>query len=620
MSGFTRLTTYPNNGQTIGLDGGVDEFHHSTDVANNRCVSMSNYHIDGGKLLIRPRKKLWSVTFDNKFYGAAEYVDTTNTSYLFVASNGHLYNVSSSSKTVIDSDLTREELHFISHRGRCWFNGANTQRKISSLTASRVGVVAPETKPTVAQAGTGLTGSYAWKYTYVIKESGVKVWESDPSPVSDSKSLSNEGATITPAASGDSRVNARRIYRTSAGGAVYQYEGEIDNNTDGATFSSGSVTDANLGDIIETNHGVPDTGEFSEGCNERIFRLKNSYLYYSEQAHTEAYQEYQKTTNFKELPGNGKGTGIKRLSNTNTGREDLFVFQEKMISYLPDGDPNQPLITLNNKVGCKQHDTIKEYDKGLIFLSSEKSVCYLIGGRVIDISTRSIPVSLENALTQEYCRAEIIFSHYYAITTRNTHGRLWNDKTWICDLRTIKEVENGMADAVWYSWSIAADYLLTRQDGTVLAFDNNNCRIWELTFDESQDDTIAGGHETVTATRRWKDWGGDTPLMTKAPAQIVVTGKQQRNLAIDCYYGSDFEGGGASGLTMTRAEGGAVFIMGVSVMGSPTTQMPRKMTGSIPGDVVGNYVSFSFNKTTQDDFFELTGFVFTYNAFQGDTI
>lgn len=618
MSGFGKIKASP----FIELDGGVDEYHDPSAIPNNKVQGngkTSNVHLSGGILKVRPRKKRWGPSFENSFNGVREYIDPDGTSRVLVACNGIIYEVNESSKTARDTGLNPEDIHFNVHRGRVWYNGLNTQRKITRTTAARVGVVKPDNAPTVSKAGTGLTGSYAWKFTFCIKENSVVVWESDLSPISNSLSCTNEGATITPGASADTRVNARQIYRTSAGGEVFQYEGEIDNNTDGATFTSGSVTDANLGNIAETNHGVPAVGEISEGCNERMFWIRNdstygTRLYWSEMAHTEAYQEYQSSLNYKELPSGGKGTGLKRLYNRNTGREDLYIFQENGVSILQGGDPTSSLFIVSVKIGCTQHDSITEHGGFLVFVGND-AVYKVMEGRLIDISSRCFPKSFKLLRGTDKCRASVIFGHYYAFTCRSNLGKLYNHTAWVCDLSKIREVESGMADAVWYPWEIDAQYLTTLNDGTVLMLSDKDRRMYSLTESilSDQDENLAD--QTVTATFRTKSFGGESMNVRKCARQIFVKGKQQGELKVDVLYGYAYESS-VDETTLEQAEGGAIFIVGTSTMGSPLSQFAIMMEGALPNQDAGNYFAFDFKKDRPDRYFEIAGIQFTYNSFQ----
>lgn len=479
----------------IPLDGGVDEYYIAAAVKNNRLRGYGktmNIFIDNGRILKRPGYQLFGPYLYDKCYGLHEYIDPDGNARLLIVGKQKIWEITDKTLTERDSGLYEEILHLHTHRGRCWINGSNTQRKITGTTAARVGIEAPETAPTVAETGTsGLTGDYGFKYTFVIKESGVKVWESNPSTAT-SLVVSNKNFLITPAISGDSRVNCRRIYRTAESGNLYQEDGDIDDNTEGSTYTS-SQADATLGSILEENHGVPVQGVVSEGCNERMFWLINSgskaRLYWSESAYTEPYQEYQQSTNYRELPSDGKGIWIKRLYNPNTLREDLYIGQETGIHILPGGDPNIGIANVSRAVGGTSQANVVQYGNSLVFLSNKNTVYQIKGGRLIDLSNRNIVKSISKFYeTATSSKAGLIYDHYYALSGKNTPGAYHQDIVWICDLRTIKEYNEGYAIATWFPWDLPLSYILQRNDGTVIAYNEYIQRLIQLSFTNNKDE------------------------------------------------------------------------------------------------------------------------------------
>lgn len=617
MGGFSK---YKSSG-FIPCALGLDEYHKDPKKADpRRCQTCSNIHIDGGVTKIRPGMRLWGPSFDNLFRGVHEYIDTDGTARLLVVNNYNLFEVDSSTKTSRDTFAADEETHIHTHREKAWINSDAVQRKLSGTTASDVGLAAPTTAPVAASNGAGgLTGNYAWKVTYVIESGGVKEYESDPSGVSNSlTSLSSNAAQLTIPTSSDTRVNARYLYRSTDGGAKYYYEGKVSDNTT-TTFDSDAVTDAQLGNEVETNHYQPVQGEISEGANERLFWIVGSKLYHSEIGITDAYMEYQvyssdlaRVTSYHELPNNGVGKGLKALYNPQYNREDLIVFQEDSISILPAGDPNQPLLTVSRDIGCKQHDSIVQYNDGLVFLSNKKSVMYLTGGRLINISARSIPTTMGAGLDQGKCRGALVFDHYYAITMRNDRGKLYNHKTMVCDLRTINEVQRGQADAIWFQWDIDAEYLIQRADGTVLAFDSLTKRIYQLSFEYKTDEAVGGTLSPITWSRRTMNIMGDSLFVRKQPRYMSIWGPFERQFyVIPIAFQSDVR----AWVQFDPVEAAAV--MGQYVMGgAPTTTFYDELEAGMPSDFVGNTFSFEFRGSNEDYRFEFRGFQFTYNSYQ----
>jgi hypothetical protein len=609
------MPTVRKETKLIPVDGGVDEYHDIFNMADNRKRSCVDYHISGGVLSYRPGRRKWGPDFTERIDGVCETIDPDNVVRLLVKSGNDVWQVESGSKTSLDSGLTQEVTNFVTHRGRCWYNGPSTQRKITRDVAAPVGLAAPTQAPTISHSSTGLTGAYAWKYTFVIEEAGIKVWESNPS-LALIHSLSNENAVLLADASADARVNARYFYRTTASGNVYQYTGKVSDNIAASSYTD-TVADALLGSVIEDNHGVPVQGTIACGCNERMFWIDKDKLRYSEQAHTEAYQEYQGTalnTNFILLPNGGYGTSLKKIYNATTAREDLYIFQAGALHALPGGDPNQTIVTVSETIGCASHQSVVEYDGGLVFRMSSGAVGYYKGGHVVDLTSRSIPVSIAGLLDRETSTGSVIFGSFYALCDRNRADVIYSNVVWICDLRTIKEVQNGFADAVWFRWDINAAYLLSRKDGTLLYFDSHESHVFTLSLEYRDDEILAGGAYT-----------GFRPLMeTKAfnfgafsrwhPHYLKIVGQQGNDMAVTVNYGSEFRKGSAQ--LVTTAPVTASFIVGRSKMGQGRmSSVANMISGGVPLKVAGIFISFKFEKSGPDNFFYISGFQFTYTVF-----
>jgi len=592
------------------VNGGVDKYHDPINIDNNSFRDASNIHIDGGKCYKRPGKKLWGPTFSQPFNGVTEYIDKNGTSRLLVASGDIVYEVDSSTKTSRDTEITNERIHFHTLRGKCFYNGDTTQRKIDETTASAVGLAKPTTEATVAAGvSTGLTGSYAVKVTYVIEVDSTKVYESDPSDASNSVTLANEDLALTEIPlSSDSRVNARYIYRTTADGSKYWYEGKISDNT--TTTYTASQVDALLGDEVENNHGQPNQGDISIGCNEKQFWANGSVLESSESAITDSYVEYHRTLAIFQMRGKIKGLGT--LYNENVGREDLYIFLKDQIYILPQGDNNQPLIKVRDNLGIIQHDTIAEYDGWLVFVSNHDTVCMIRGNTVRNISTRRISNGnetidvLKSILDKTKCQGSIIFNHYYALTLRDNPGKLYNTTVWVCDLTTLIEIKPSMFDATWYPWDFNAQYLIQLSTGAVLMLDTNVRRIFQISLGEKVDQDENGNDVQIDSWIWTKNFSFNDIMSFKRPLLISLFGSFQRTIKITPYvYINDDK----TEIELNPVE--SAFVAGQSVMGTPTTKMKDILEAAL-GDVVGNTFSFKIKSDTQDHFFELVEYQFTY--------
>lgn len=107
-------------------------------------------------------------------------------------------------------------------------NGTDRKR-IESSTVYEWGLAAPTNAPTItAGQGTGLTGLYNVRYTYVRKVGGVTVAESNPSsPATSFLDLTNQSLAVSVTTPSDSQVTHIRLYRTQANGAIYYQDQDI---------------------------------------------------------------------------------------------------------------------------------------------------------------------------------------------------------------------------------------------------------------------------------------------------------------------------------------------------------------------------------------------------------
>ena len=160
-------------------------------------------------------------------------------------------------------------------------NGADRKR-IEGRTVAEWGIDKPVTVPViVAGASTGLTGDYNVRYTYAKKKGTTVVSESNPSDAAAAAvTLSNQSLDITWTASPDSQVTHVRVYRTTAGGAVYQH---VSDYAVGTTTDDDATADTALGASVATNHDRPPVGTVVRGpnFNGTCFMIKDNLLHYS---------------------------------------------------------------------------------------------------------------------------------------------------------------------------------------------------------------------------------------------------------------------------------------------------------------------------------------------------
>lgn len=106
-------------------------------------------------------------------------------------------------------------------------NGTDRKR-IENSSVKEWGIDAPTVAPTLSTGqGSGLTGEYNAKYTYVRKVDDIVVTESNPSPAGIVVPLVNASLAVSVTQPTDTQVTHIRLYRTLEDGGVYYYAGEI---------------------------------------------------------------------------------------------------------------------------------------------------------------------------------------------------------------------------------------------------------------------------------------------------------------------------------------------------------------------------------------------------------
>lgn len=164
------------------------------------------------------------------------YKVDTSTKYTLAMCDTILYKLANTTDwdgTSIKTGLTTgANMHFSAFSNRCYMcNDENGLFKFGIDTAAvrTVGVTVPYTKPGEAVVGSGGhlgIGDYYFCYTYVDEDG----YEGNPSAVSDvsKTTVEDSSVTITIKNSSDEKITKRRVYRTSVGGAIYYYDGDVE--------------------------------------------------------------------------------------------------------------------------------------------------------------------------------------------------------------------------------------------------------------------------------------------------------------------------------------------------------------------------------------------------------
>jgi len=190
-----------------------------------------------------------------------------STEHFFLMSNGTVYR-SAADGTGLVAVLTGDVPAFYDARtfGSMFFmvSGANPNRKIlSTLQVQGVGIAAPLVAPIAAAGAAGnKTGTYLYVLTYKNSLSGAESNQSIPSNAVTvtAKYINLTNFPVSP----DTQVDTYVIYRTTAGGGVYQKVAEVSSST---TTYSDALTDLQLGIQASIFRDVPPIAKYLELYN-----------------------------------------------------------------------------------------------------------------------------------------------------------------------------------------------------------------------------------------------------------------------------------------------------------------------------------------------------------------
>ena len=193
------------------------------------------------------------------------------------------------------TDVTYKNLLYL-------FNGNDTSQvfDLAQTGTEDIGVPTPGA-PTVATGAAGvLTGNYKYKVSYQIdsyQEGNAGTASAQVSPSSEKVEL-----TAIPT-SANTRVTARHLYRTQAGGSVYYFLATISDNT--TTTYSDNIADGSLDTTRTgaTDYGAPDQNyKYGLLHNARIFQARGetdkSKVIYCDIRSGIAYPDVYPTNNF----------------------------------------------------------------------------------------------------------------------------------------------------------------------------------------------------------------------------------------------------------------------------------------------------------------------------------
>ncbi|MEM4217065.1 MAG: hypothetical protein QXZ09_03495 [Candidatus Methanomethylicaceae archaeon] len=314
-------------------------------------------------------------------------------------------------------------------------NGVNRPVKWDGTNVTLMGLDAPTTAPTASAGGSGnLNGTYSWKVTFVSA-----TMESNGSPVSNQLTVSNQSVNLSNIPiSPDPQVAKRRIYRTLAGGTVFKFVGEINDNT--TTTFTDNIPDSGLGPDIPFDKDPPPRGRIMEVFKNRLWMAGvpgyPRRLFFSEYFEPEAWPPSYYVD--MQIPQGDEITGLKVLG-------EVLVVYSRNVPLIVIGESPFDFVVKRTfaNFGAESNRSIVQVENTHIFLS--RFGVYAFDGAVTRLLSDDIlptfrnttdPSTLKNAAATYYDKRKQYRLSLYSKDLASSGDAKTNNSEWILDLRT----------------------------------------------------------------------------------------------------------------------------------------------------------------------------------------
>jgi hypothetical protein len=470
---------FPSKGR-IEFDGGLSNEYDKQLIEDNESPDCANVLFDQGSVVTRLGYSKLNTTAVGSFAGDGLFTrrDDTGAETMIAFAGDLMYTLSGTTFTTVPSAQsvftngvkvfgdTQEGYMFL-----C--NGNTIPYKYNGAEFTRHGVYPPTTTATAGTNGAGvLTGDYQYKVT-AVNSAAV---ESDVGSASDTFTASSEEVSVTaiPTFPISYGVNARRVYRTEAGGTTFKFlvalndnstTSYVDNNADGA-----------LGTAAPTDNGLPPNYTAIKYHQSRLFFLdpaNPNFLWYTNlgDPYTVA------STNFLKIGDNtsdlAKGLGV--------WQNNIVIFCEKSVFlvYMSSTDDSTwQTIKSQSQYGSNSARCVLEVDNDLLFpaiqndnlmgfsivsgISIAQSTTFLTNNAVgSDRQTDRIFPEIKNIQkTGIENISGIVFENRAWLSVQYGTGSTENNRVYVMDFRERRATKNQRFSWVPFTGYSAADWTI----------------------------------------------------------------------------------------------------------------------------------------------------------------
>lgn len=506
-------------------------------------------------------------------------------------------------------------------------NGDSTPYKYNGSAFTRHGVPAATGAVSVATgsgAGDLSAGDYQYKVTYV--NSAAVEGDVGTASVDVTVAVSSSvEITDIPTAPQSHGVNARRIYRTDAGGTVFKYVAEINDNT--TTTYTDTLADAELGVDAPSDKGEPPNYSVAVYHQNRLFVNDDgnpNFLWYSDLEEPYTFQ----TTNFFKI-GDAASDLIKGLA-VHQNNVVIFCENSQWILYMPSTTPSDwRLIRVSSSYGSLSPFAPFRYDDKLMFAAMQNSK--LVGfaaivGSTVDpgatvLDTMIIGSDLKsNKIEPEIFDIQesnlgditsIVYQNKAYIAATKGNGETANNYVFVFDFSVQRVTKNQRA--VWSLWKG-----VNARDWTI--YDNKlyfGTSLDEGFVYEANADTYSDNGTAIDSyfwTKEFAGRGGEENFIKdfrRVKMLVDQAGVYDMNIAVRV--DSESTAGGLV-FPIDLTPGGSIwgsFTWGVSKWGGGRDQDEKEI---FLNGLAGRRIQFKFaNQNTSGQRFKVHGLNFYYN-------
>lgn len=363
---------YPDKG-TILFDGGLNTKFEKSIIEDNESPDCANVVFANGAVETRQGAVKVNTTSVGTFVGDGIFTRRGNDSAetMIVWAGGYMWQLAGSTFTTVPSATSvftaGVRMAAAMQENYMFFcNGNVLPYKWNGAEFTRHGVYPATTTHTAASQAAGtLTGGYQYKVT--MRNSNLV--ESDVGPANSTFTAASATIRLTsiPVAPISHGVNARRLYRTAAGGAVFKFLTIIGDNT--TTTYDDNALDSALGANAPTDNGLPPKYSIALYHQGRLFvndAANPNYVWYSNLNDPYTFA----STNFFRS-GDNTADLVKTLGILDGS---LIVGCEKShtIVYMPDTTAsNWTFQTARTTLGSKSPFGVSNYLNKLLFPAIE---------------------------------------------------------------------------------------------------------------------------------------------------------------------------------------------------------------------------------------------------------